>query len=701
LASDREALERAAADWGVELEYTDTWGRTHSASEETLRATLAALRVPVESEEQIEQALRARDLARWSRAFAPAVVVPEDSEAIPLRIPADRAGASVKMEFEWENGDLEHHWFWLPELKELERVSIAGRQFLSKRVPLPALRLGYHRLRVYWMKVPELEAFEDSRLIVHPRRAYTLGGRVAGVGLSLYGVRSSRNWGCGDFSDLRAAIDWLAPAGAAFIALNPLQAIPNRQPYNISPYLPHCSLYRNFLYLDVERVPGFLKDDTPAREIEELRAAELIEYERVSATKLRALRTAFVRFQASSGTGPFQQFVATEGALLHDFAVFSALDEHIHRQYPDVWLWKDWPPEYRHARSAAVAEFAEQHRDDVLFYKFLQWQIDRQLAETQAHAIALGMKIGLYHDLALATDRFGADLWMNGKFYGAGARVGAPPDELAPSGQDWGFPPPNRDAHRENGYELFVQTIRKNARHGGALRIDHVMRFFRLFWIPDELTAAQGAYVRDYAEDLLGILALESVRGGFIVIGEDLGTVEWSVRHKLGEMGILGYRLLWFEKNPDGSFRLPHEYPSQAAVSTTTHDLPTVAGFAMGRDIEARRAAGLVDEHGYQHQWASRREELVRLEEALQRSGFSGDPLGFILATPCTLAIVNQEDLTGEIEQQNLPASTWQHPNWRRKMSVPVEEMGPLAEDLRRRLERAGRLPQTISSRSV
>jgi 4-alpha-glucanotransferase len=166
-------------------------------------------------------------------------------------------------------------------------------------------------------------------------------------------------------------------------------------------------------------------------------------------------------------------------------------------------------------------------------------------------------------------------------------------------------------------------------------------------------------------------------------------------------MGILGYRLLWFEKTPDGSFRLPHEYPSQAAVSTTTHDLPTVAGFAMGRDIEARRAAGLVDEHGYQHQWASRREELVRLEEALQRSGFSGDPLGFILATPCTLAIVNQEDLTGEIEQQNLPASTWQHPNWRRKMSVPVEEMGPLAEDLRRRLERAGRLPQTISSRSV
>jgi 4-alpha-glucanotransferase len=302
------------------------------------------------------------------------------------------------------------------------------------------------------------------------------------------------------------------------------------------------------------------------------------------------------------------------------------------------------------------------------------------------------MKIGLYHDLALATDSFGADLWMNRQFYAPGARVGAPADELAPSGQDWGFPPPNREAHRENGYELFAQTIRKNARHGGALRIDHVMRFFRLFWIPDGLSAAQGVYVKDYAEDLLGILALESVRGGFIVVGEDLGTVEWSVRHKLGEMGILGYRLLWFEKNPDGSFRLPQEYPAQAAVSTTTHDLPTVAGFREGRDIQARRSAGLVEQAGYDQQWAARRYELGRLEDALQRAGFAGDPLGFILSTPCALAIVNQEDLTGETEQQNLPASTWQHPNWRRKMKVAVEDLGPIAEDLRQRLERSGRL---------
>jgi 4-alpha-glucanotransferase len=620
------------------------------------------------------------------------VVVFEDSDAIPLRIPAARAGASVKLEFRWENGEIEHHWFWLPELKDIERVSIAGREFISKRVPLPALRLGYHDLRVYWMKQPEQETFEDARFIVCPRRAREVDGRLAGVALSLYGVRSARNWGCGDFTDLRAMVDTLAPSGAAFLALNPLHAIANRQPYNTSPYLPLCSLFRNYLYLDVERVPGFLPEDAPAEEIATLRATELVEYERVAGIKLQALRRGFQRFQASGDTGAFDEFVRIEGRLLHDFAVFCALEEHIHALHPEVWLWKDWPAEYHDPRSPAVAEFAEQHRDQVLFHKFLQWQVDQQLAEVQDHAIAQGMKIGLYHDLALATDRFGADLWINRPFYASGARVGAPPDELAPGGQDWGFPPPSREAHRENGYELFAQSIRKNARHGGALRLDHVMRFFRLFWIPDQLTAAQGAYVKDYAEDLLGILALESARRGFIVIGEDLGTVEWSVRQKLAEAGILGYRLLWFEKNLDGSFRLPQEYPADAAVSTTTHDLPTLAGFAQGRDIEARRAADLVDQAGYETQWAARREELGRLEDAFQRAGFAGDPLGFVLATPCALAIVNQEDLTGETEQQNLPASTWQHPNWRRKMRVAVEEMDPIAEDLRRRLERAGRL---------
>ena len=231
-------------------------------------------------------------------------------------------------------------------------------------------------------------------------------------------------------------------------------------------------------------------------------------------------------FRCFPGSADFDRFVAEEGAPLHDFATFCALDAHWHRTNPNIWLWTDWPEEYRDPRSPAVARFADpEHRREVEFYKFLQWHVDRQLAEVHAHALALGMRIGLYHDLALATDRYGADLWSQRPFFASGCRVGAPPDDFSPQGQDWAFPPPNRDAHRAQGYELFGQSIRKNARHGGALRIDHVMRFFRLYWIPDGLPATDGAYVREYAQDLLGILALESVRGGFLVIGEDLSTV--------------------------------------------------------------------------------------------------------------------------------------------------------------------------------
>jgi 4-alpha-glucanotransferase len=705
-----EALARAATEYGIEPEYVDIWGRTHPTSEEISRSILKHLGVPGGSGEEIEKFLEDRNLAAWTRAVEPTIVVRENADSIRLRIPAGRGGGSVKLEIRWEGGDVEHHWFWLPELQTIETATAGGQEFLAKRVPLPQpLRLGYHDVKMYWMKEPELDTFGEARFIVCPLRAYQLNQRIAGLALSLYGLRSGRNWGCGDFTDLAAVIDQFAKAGAAFIALNPLHAIPNRQPYNTSPYLPQCSFYRNFIYLDVERVgadigvgsleivellTAFDREFDAASlapEIESLRAAEFVEYERVAQLKSRVLRILFKGFLDAGQTSAFDQYVEAEGDLLHEFAMFCALDEAIHRDHPDIWLWTDWLPEYREPRSPAVHQFAEEHANDILFYKFLQWHVDRQLAAAQARAIAQGMRIGLYHDLALATDRWGADLWANRSFYIAGCRVGAPPDDFSPLGQDWAFPPPNRDRHRESGYELFAQSIRKNARHGGALRIDHVMRFFRLYWIADGMPTAEGAYVRDYADDLLGILALESVREKFVVIGEDLGTVTEEVRRALAEGGILGYRVLWFEKDPSGRFRAPGEYAAQAAVSTTTHDLPTLAGFLIGRDIEVRKAADLIDEESYQKLLGSRQDEIRRLNDALHDAGFAGDPIGFLLSTPCEVAIVNQEDLTGETEQQNLPGTTWQHPNWRRKMKVAVEDLGPLAENLESAVARSHR----------
>ena len=688
MANYTETLARAAAAWGIEAEYTDVWGHIHPTSESVMRAILGGLGVPTGSVEDLEQALEARVRAEWSQP-APTVVVREDAGAIRLNLPAGHAGDSMKLEIGWEGGELEHHWFWLPQLQTLETAVIGGRDFVAKSVPLPRpLRLGYHQLGFYWVKEPELEKFGEAKFIVCPKRVHEFSGRVAGVALSLYGLRSRRNWGCGDFTDLRGVIDQLSQAGVAFIALNPLHAIANREPYNTSPYLPQSSFYRNFIYLDLEAV-GDCR--AVAGAIAELRSSELVEYERVAQCKLGALKILFLEFLQSGGDAAFDRYVEAEGALLHDFAVYCVLDREMHGRNPHVWLWTDWPAEYREPGSPAVAEFAQQHQREVMFYKFIQWHIDRQLAGTQAYALEKGMRIGLYHDLALATDRYGADLWASRRYYVAHCRVGAPPDDLAPQGQDWAFPPPNRDAHRDHGYERFAMSIRKNARHGGALRIDHVMRFFRLYWIADGMPASQGAYVRDYAEDLLGILALESVRGKFVVVGEDLGTVGWEVRRALGESGVLSYRVLWFEKNADGSFRRPGEYPAHAAVSTTTHDLPTLAGFAAARDIQARKAAGLVDEASYQAQLAAREQEGRRLNDALREAGFVGDPVGFLLSTPCELAVVNQEDLTGETEQQNLPGSTWQHPNWRRKMRVAVEDLGSIARGLEAAIAKSGR----------
>ena len=300
--------------------------------------------------------------------------------------------------------------------------------------------------------------------------------------------------------------------------------------------------------------------------------------------------------------------------------------------------------------------------------------MDLQLARVQQRARDAGMSIGLYHDLALATDRCGSDLWAHRKFYVSGCRVGSPPDDFSPTGQDWSFPPPDSRQHRADGYRLYAESIRKSLRHGGALRIDHVMRLFRLYWIPRGHDAAHGAYVRDRADDLVRILALESVRNDAVIVGEDLGTVEPEVRESLAKFGILSYRLLYFERI-NGGFKSPEQYPVQALASSTTHDLATIAGFWLGADIEARLRAGTIDRAGYDGQRMDRARDKQRLLDALFAAGVlpavyerSADRIpeltgelhyaiiGFLAKTPSVLWLVNQEDMTKEPAQQNLPA---------------------------------------------
>ena len=709
------ALDRAAALWGILPEYWDIFGRHHPTPPAVKQAILRSMGVPADTREGIDQAIEGRMWRCWSRPLPPTLVMGEsDRPEMEVRLPEGSDHHELRLEVDWENGETSALTLTPRDLPERGTAELRGRRFVCRRAALPApLRLGYHRLRVSCGLSQETCCCD---LIIGPDRAwsppaYSAGhGRGAGVTVSLYGVRSRRNWGCGDTTDLKALADWVAgEVRGAFLGLNPLHAIQNRAPYNTSPYLPNCTFYRNFIYIDPECVEELERSPRARRLVESagfqqrlcvLREAEFVEYEQVARLKLRFLKLLFRTFLRDwqSGAGRAAEFRAwrdAEGDLLDRFAVYCALDEVLHKQDRNAWLWIEWPEPYRDPESAAVREFAAKHWRLVLFYQWMQWVLDRQFAEAQQYAVEAGLPVGLYHDLALATDRFGSDLWAHRRFYVHGCRVGSPPDDFSPDGQDWSFPPPDARQHHEDGYRHFIASIRHSCRHGGALRIDHVMRFFRLFGIPEGLPASHGAYVRDNPEELLRILALESVRQKVVIVGEDLGTVEPSFREALAKFGMLSYRLLYFEKHADGRFRLPHEYPRQALVSVTTHDLPTLAGFWMGRDVEARRAAGVIDDNAYRSQKEDRVREkqqlldtllsLKLLPETYPRSAaelpeLTGDlhhaVVGFLAMTPSMLLALNQEDLTKETEQQNLPGTTAQYPNWRRKMRFLVEELG-------------------------
>jgi len=728
-----QLLDRIASQAGIEPGYWDIWGRHHDASTAAKQAILQALGIAAGNSEELEKSLAALTRREWERLAPPAVVCGEAGEQeVPLTLPVESLGEQARLAIRREDGQSSEFQLNLWELPQAAHIEMDGRTRVRKLARLPVrLPLGYHEI-----SVEAAGASASVRFIVTPERAWVSphvgrGGRTAGIAVSLYGVRSARNWGFGDFSDLLQVVDFAAEQlECGFVGLNPLHAIHNRRPFNTSPYLPNCTFYQNFLYLDIESMDDFegcprarqLRNSPEVTaEIAALREAQFVEYERVSVLKLRFLKILFVQFLRERRTGSarareFQQYLDREGDLLEKFAVYCALDEHLHRLDPNAWIWPHWPAPYQDPASPETLAFRRKHWRSVLFYQYLQWQIDIQLSAAQKRARDRHLSIGLYHDLALATDSFGSDLWAHRPFYVHGCRVGSPPDDFSPKGQDWGFPPPNAARHREDGYRLFAESIRKNCRHGGALRIDHVMRLFRLFWIPDGRDATEGAYVRELSEDFVRVLALESVRNQVVVVGEDLGTVEPAVRETLARFGILSYRLFYFEKNSKGEFRRHEEYPRPALVSSTTHDLPTLAGFWVGADIAARRGAGTIGDKEFAEQTAHRADEKQKMLDLLFEQKLLADGLprlaeaypeltgplhnavvGFLALTPSQLLAINQEDLTKELHQQNLPGTTWQYPNWGRKMRFTVEQLGcdpearGYAEMLRNWIVKSGR----------
>jgi (1->4)-alpha-D-glucan 1-alpha-D-glucosylmutase len=706
------ALAELAARHGIALEYHDIWGNLHRAPDASLVALLGAMGVPAASPGEIRAAIAAHEEARWGAVLAPATVVREGGEAwkVRLHLPAPLDSASLEWRLTEENGTAHGGAFDPARLPDLERSTVAGTPYVARSLTLHlALARGYHRLEI----LNRGQVVGESWLVVTPAACYRPPalegeGRVWGVAAQLYGVRSERNWGVGDFTDLRTLVEQCGARGAGVVGVNPLHALFPHNPAHASPYGPSSRLFTNVLYLDAEAVEDFRECEEARRlarsaefqsRLHALRETELVDYASCAEAKFQVLEMLYAHFRARHlGVGDaranaFRAFQAAGGEALRRHAVFEALQERFHREDPALRGWPVWPEPFRNPASPEVARFAAEHTDRIEFYEYLQWQADLQLGLAGRRSYELGLAVGLYADLAVSVDRSGAEVWANQGLYAVDAGVGAPPDDFNLKGQNWGLPPLVPERLRAAAYAPFIATLRANMKHAGALRIDHVMGLARLFWVPPGGEPSSGAYVRYPFEDLVGILALESHRNRCLVVGEDLGTVPDEVRATLGAAGVLSYRLLYFERSEGGEFKPPADYPKQALVAASTHDLPTLAGWWAGRDLTLRAELGLFPTpEAREAQVIGRAQDRARLLLALEREellppgatvnpvsvpemtpAFARNLAAYLARSPAQVMVVQLEDVLGAREQANLPGTTDRHPNWRRKLAAALE----------------------------
>jgi len=681
-----ERLQWLAAAHGIEAGFHDIWGHRHDVPDSSLRALLGDLGVPADGDADVELGLATAHHRYWRRLAEPVIALAAPAQAIEVLVRLPRRGPDERIAWRLtpESGEALHGAADVDALPPRERADVDGVAFESRTLSIPAgLPPGYHRLT---LRAVDTEA--NVLVIVAPAHCYRPSSleddaRVWGWSVQLYGLRSPRNWGVGDFGDLLALIDVAAMRGASAIGLNPLHARFANEPGRISPYAPSSRLWLDVLAIDVEAVDDFAEADAVRAHVrspsfrarlDALRASALVDFEGVSEAKhvvLRALYAHFRRAHLANATpraAAFRAFQARAGAALRRHATFEAEHEPLHV-------------------APAPIERIEYH-------EYLQWQADRQLAGAAARCEERGMAIGLYVDLAVSVDRAGSECRTFEGCYAPTASVGAPPDDFNLSGQDWGLPPPIPEALREHGHAPFVQVLRASMRHAGALRIDHVMGLMRLYWVPHGATARDGGYVRYPLDELLAVVALESHRNRCMVIGEDLGTVPDAVREALARTRVLSYRLLYFQRDASGDFAAPSQYPRDALVSIGTHDLPTLGGWWSGHDLGQRDALGLYpDEASREHLARARDEDRPKLLAALARAGrlpagadveaLARGPLApalvdavhaWLASSPSLLMMVQPEDWLGVVEQCNLPGTVDEHPNWRRKLPLPVDE---------------------------
>ena len=521
-------------------------------------------------------------------------------------------------------------------------------------------------------------------------------GSMWALATQLYALRSERNWGIGDFGDLREFVALASRAGAGTVALNPLHELFPSNPRAASPYAPSSRLFLNIFYIDVTAVPDFAESPQArarvaepefAAALQRSRTAPLVDYQAVASAKLGVLGLLWESFRANHLERPggprasdFRTFVRAGGREIERLARYEALAAHFRALDAGCYGWLQWPPEYRSPESPAVDRFAREHRGRVDFFLYAQWIADRQLARAAASAGENGA--GLYRDLAVGVDRNGADAWSDPGAIAAEASLGAPADPLNVHGQNWGLPPLSPRALRERAYEPFASLLRANMRYARMLRIDHVMALQRAFWIPQGRPASEGAYVRYPLDEMLGVLARESVRNACAVVGEDLGTVPDGFRERLQSARVLSSRLVYFERTWDGAFRAPAEYPRLAAASIGTHDLPPLLGWWAGDGGDERRHARYTLVDALVREGCIDDGAAARLRDDAAAGGtiavaelLSEGVHRFLARTPSMLKVVAIEDVLGERENVNVPGTVDEHPNWQRKRSLPLEDI--------------------------
>ncbi|HIF9393450.1 TPA: 4-alpha-glucanotransferase [Photobacterium damselae] len=717
---ENSVLKHVAHMAGITDKYISAWGDEATVEDETLSRLLAALGYDVRNDEALLESARKKNR---TEVLAPVKVIRAGE---PMQVELHLGASARVSDFSWrletEQGEVFEGW--------LQSQLVADERDEGQPLvfALPNdLAWGYHKLTVSRKR---RKSPYEMTLIVTPTACYKQTAllnnkKLWGTSVQLYSVRTQHNWGIGDFGDLKQLVADIAKNGGDFVGLNPIHSLFPANPEGASPYSPSSRRWLNVIYIDVSSVCEFAQSDAAQQlvgshefqqRLAEARQSNWVNYSEVACLKMAALRLLFDTFvtrhleKNTERAKQFLNFVEQGGESLLHQAAFDALHALLKSQDDTMWGWPVFPEYYRHFDNQAVQTFIQENQHEVQLYMYLQWLADCQLAEVQELAEEKGMVMGLYRDLAVGVCDSGAETWAQHGELCLDVSVGAPPDILGPLGQNWGLPPLNPEVLVERAYQPYIDLLRANMRHCGALRIDHVLGLLRLWWIPKGESAKAGAYMYYPVEDLLAILALESHRHQCTVIGEDLGTVPDEIIDKLATAGVHSYKVFFFETAEDGGYFSPRHYPDQSMAALCTHDMPTLRGFWHCDDLKMGSELGLYpDQDALNGLFDSRAESKQRILDSLDWHGYLSQNIGrnaayvpmdsklsegmqlHLAAGASALLSLQLEDWLEMDKPVNIPGTVDEYPNWRRKLSTTLDDLFTRQDiiDLTRRLTEA------------